>query len=413
MRFAHLADCHIGSWRDPRLKDISTKAFVKAVDLCIKKNVDFVLIAGDLFDTSLPSIDRLKETVEKLKELKDNDIPVYIISGSHDFSPSGRSMLEVMEKAGLFINVAKGEQKEDKISLNFTTDEKTGAKITGLFGKKGALEKVYYENLIKGDIEKEQGYKIFMFHSLLSEFKPDDLKEVDSQPLSLLPKNFNYYAGGHPHFIFQKYEKDYGNICYPGPLFPNNFAEIEKLERGGFYIVDVEENGKTSIKWEPIQIYNIYKIFIDAENKTPESVEEDIKEKIKGKEFNNTIITLRIEGILNSGKTSDINFKEIFDLFYSKSAYFVMKNTNKLKTKEFQEIKVENTSVEETESKLIREHLGQLKINNLSPEKEESIVKYLMDVLSKEKVEGETSADFEEKLIEEAKKIFETENLNL
>jgi len=45
-----MADCHIGSWRDPKLKDISTEAFNKAVDKCIQEQVDFILIAGDIFN---------------------------------------------------------------------------------------------------------------------------------------------------------------------------------------------------------------------------------------------------------------------------------------------------------------------------------------------------------------------------
>ena len=85
MKFAHLADCHIGGWRDPKLRNIAAKAFEKAIDSCIEKNVDFILIAGDLFNTSLPSVDGLKLAVKKLKELKDKNIPVYLIAGSHDF----------------------------------------------------------------------------------------------------------------------------------------------------------------------------------------------------------------------------------------------------------------------------------------------------------------------------------------
>ena len=174
MLFAHLADCHIGSWRDPKLRDVSTKAFEKAVDLCIDKKVDFIVISGDLFNTSLPSIDLLKQATKKLKELKDKNIPVYMIAGSHDFSPSGKTMLDVLEHAGLIKNVAKGEVIDEKLKLNFIVDKKTKAKITGLLGKKGSLEKEYYENLIKEDLEKEQGYKIFIFHSALTELKPEE-----------------------------------------------------------------------------------------------------------------------------------------------------------------------------------------------------------------------------------------------
>ena len=34
-----------------------------------------------------------------------------------------------------------------------------------------------------------------MFHTALTEFKPEELDSMESQPLSLLPKNFDYYAG--------------------------------------------------------------------------------------------------------------------------------------------------------------------------------------------------------------------------
>ncbi len=124
MLFAHIADCHIGSWRDPKLRDVSTKAFIKAVDLCIDKKVDFIVISGDLFNTSLPSIDLLKQATKKLKQLKDNDIPVYMIAGSHDFSPSGKTMLEVLEEAGLCKNVFRGIVEDKKLKLNFTLDKK-------------------------------------------------------------------------------------------------------------------------------------------------------------------------------------------------------------------------------------------------------------------------------------------------
>ena len=397
MKFAHLADCHIGSWRDPKLKDANIKAFSKAIDYSIEQNIDFVLISGDLFHTALPSIDWLKEAVRKLKELKDKDIPVYIIAGSHDLSPSGKTMIEVLEKAGLFINVAKGCVENEKLKLNFVVDKKTGAKITGLLGKKGGLEKEYYKSLDKESLENESGYKIFMFHSALTEFKSEELSEMYSQPLSFFPKGFDYYAGGHVHEVFFTEDSDYGWITYPGPLFPVNFKELEKLERGGFFIVNVEK-GKTNVEFHPLQIYNIHKIVIDAENKKPEEVEKDIYSNIKGKEFNNTIVTLRIKGTLKSGKPSDINFKDIFEKMYNKSAYFVMKNTSKLQTREFENIKISTRTSDDIEESIIKEHLQQIKVDNLTPDKELNLVKDLMHSLNAEKDEGERVADFQQRI---------------
>ncbi len=84
----------------------------------------------------MPSIDGLKEATKKFKELLDKEIPVYIIAGSHDFSPSGKTMLDVLECAGLMVNVSRGEEVDGKLKLKFTIDKKTGAKITGLLGKR-------------------------------------------------------------------------------------------------------------------------------------------------------------------------------------------------------------------------------------------------------------------------------------
>jgi len=399
-----MADCHIGSWRDPKLKDTSTLAFIKAVDKCVTEKVDFILIAGDFFNTSFPRLDNLKTVVAKLKQLKDLEIPVYIVPGSHDYSPSGKTILDVLEEAGLFINVFKGSVEDGKLKLKFTIDKKTGAKITGMLGKKGTLERLYYEKLITENLEKEDGYKIFLFHSGIDELKPKEMENIISQPLSLLPKGFDYYAGGHVHIVDDKQIEGYGRIAYPGPLFPNSFAELEKLERGGFYIVEDD-----NLRWEPIQIYNVGKLDIVSDNKTPEQIKDIILNHFKNKELNNTIVLLRFHGILANGKPSDINFKEIFDFLYSKSAYFVMKSSHAVSSKEFEEIKTDARNVEDIESFLIKEHLGQIKLENLTLEKEEELIKNLMKILSTEKQEGETVPDFEKRVKEEVSRILELE----
>lgn len=403
MRFAHMADCHIGSWRDPKLRDASTRAFLKAINICIEKQVDFVLISGDLFNTALPGIDALKVVVIKLKELKDNNIPVYAIPGSHDFSPSGKTIIDVLEHAGLLIDVMKGKIIDEKLNLEFTLDKKTGIKITGIFGKKGMLEKSHYKSLLKKELEQEKGFKIFMFHTALTEFKPEELGSMESQPLELLPKNFDYYAGGHVHYIFNKQEPGYGLIAYPGPLFPNSFSELEKLENGGFYIV--EKTDKLELKYEPIVIYNVFSLNIDCNNKSPEQIKAEIEEKIKNREFINTIVTIRLAGCLDSGKPSDINMRDIFAKLYDNSAYFVMKNTSKLITKELDEIKIQTDSIEDVEDSLIKESIGQIKVDNLGIGEEEKLTKQLMAILSKEKQEGERVADFERRIKENIEKI--------
>ena len=392
MLFAHLADCHIGAWRDEKLKDLNTEAFLKATQICIDKKVDFILISGDLFNTSLPSIDHLKAVVGKLKELKDNKIPVYIIAGSHDFSPSGKTIIDVLEKAGLSKNVFDGTIKDKKLKLNFVVDEKTGAKITGIIGKKGMLDKTLYEQLDKSSLENEDGYKIFMFHTALSEFKPKELEKMDSAPLEFLPKNFNYYAGGHVHYIFDKKEPGYGLIVYPGALSPTNFKEMED-GCNGFYLVRDD-----NLEFENIQANNIFPIKLNCDNKTAQEVEQEIRDDINDKEFMNTIVTIRLKGCLKQGKPSDINFKDIFSALYDKSAFFVMRNTSALTSKEFKEMEINTDPSQTIESELIEKHIGQIPLAGLDKLKETEITVNLMKILSQEKQEGETTAVFEERI---------------
>ena len=396
MKFAHLGDCHIGGWREPKLSFIAAKAFEKAISIAIEKNLDFVLITGDLFNTSLPGIDNLNVVVKKLKELKDKGIQAYAIAGSHDFSPSGRTIIDVLEHAGLLVNVFKGSAENNILKLNFTVDKKTGAKITGIVGRKGMLERNYYENLEKATLEQEPGYKIFMFHTALSELKPADMDKMDSAPLSYLPKNFNYYAGGHVHEVINVKEKGYGPIVYPGALFPANFRELEKFGNGGFFIVEDDK-----AEWQPVQIQNVLSIKINCSLKNPQEVEQEIFEDIKHKEFFNTIVTLRLSGKLKEGMISDINFSQIYSRLYEKGAYFVMKNVSSLETREFEAVKI--GSVEEIESKLIEENINQIKIN----QNEIKLVNDLMNVLNKEKEEDEKIADFEKRVVEDALKVFE------
>jgi len=297
-----------------------------------------------------------------------------MIPGSHDYSPSGKTMLEVLENAGLIVNVD-----------NKLVEDKTGVKIIGIGGKRGGLEKTDYEKLDRS-IENLDGFKIFMFHTALEEFKPKELKKMEAQSVAVLPKNFNYYAGGHVHYIFDT-KKDNGILTYPGALFPNNFKELEEFKAGGFYIVDDD------LKFEYIEIKlkDVVCLEIDANGKSANEVEEEANSKLEG-DFKEKIVLLSVAGILSEGKVSDIKFKKIDSCAF-------LRNTAKLKVREFEETDVEG-NVEDIEEELIKENVGQLGIKN-----EEMLTKELMKVLDMEKNEGEKVFDFEARVVNDVEKV--------
>ena len=105
---------------------------------------------------------------------------------------------------------------------------------------------------------------------------------------------------------------------------------------------------------------------------------------------------------IQNGNVSDINFKHIFEQLYNQGAYFVMKNTNKLQSENFQEMKISNTDPEFVEEEIIKKHLQQQDL--FDKEKEFELTKQLISTLNTTKKEGEKVSDYNKRVIEEIKK---------
>src|SRR3989344_4569795 len=390
-RFAHMSDCHLGSWSNhPEMKEFAIRAFETAIDRCLSENVDFIIIAGDLLDTSLPGIDVLKRAVSSFRRCREAGIPVYMVAGSHDYSPTGKTMLSVFENAGLIVDVAKCTENNGRIVLEFTVDAKTGCKITGVFGRKGSLE---VESFSRIEIPHEQthGAKIFVFHCGIDEHR--SMQGMSSVPISLLPEGFNYYATGHIH-VRRIYQTEHGSVAFPGPLFPTSFDELEHYD-SGFYIVEC--GGKTSVRDVPVKMFETFLIDREVTGKTPGEVESMILDMLP-ESLENTVLLLRLRGTLN-GRPSDIDFKNVAERAESLGAICLKKNISKLSSEAMEEMRVENiTNIDDLERQLIAKHAGRMKL--FSREDVEQLVFSLMNVLKEEKGEDETNATFEEKIRE-------------
>src|SRR3990167_6637348 len=163
VKFAHMSDVHLGGWKQKPMQDLNFQSFQKAVEICMKEKVEFLLIAGDLFDTAYPSIEILKETFAEFKKIKDAGIPVFLIAGSHDYSVSGKTFLDVLEKAGFCKNVSVLEEKDGKIILQPTIHNNVA--IYGYPGKKSGME---VEEIERMKIQDSPGlFKILMLHTTL------------------------------------------------------------------------------------------------------------------------------------------------------------------------------------------------------------------------------------------------------
>src|SRR5438552_8440727 len=114
---AHRSDIHVGAFRQPVLQNMVLEAFSKSMDVCMQRNVDFVVVSGDLFDSNIPDMALVNSSVKKMREVKERGIQFYVIYGSHDFSPTQTSMVDILESAGLFTKVTKGKMEDGKLKL--------------------------------------------------------------------------------------------------------------------------------------------------------------------------------------------------------------------------------------------------------------------------------------------------------
>ncbi len=399
MRFLHLADVHIGAWRDPVLKELPLKAFERAVSFALDKKVDFVLIAGDLFNTSIPPLDMVKQTVGQLQRLKQASIAVYVVAGSHDYSPSGKTMLDVLEEAGLLVNVMKGDVVEhdgkERLALRFTTDPTTGVKLAGILGRAGGLDKRYYEDLDRDALEKTAGPKIFLFHAAITELKTKDLAHMESSPVSMLPKGFDYYAGGHVHIVGETSVPGYKNVVYPGPLFPASFSELEELSTGSAVLV--EDWQMTRV---PITVAERVVVSIDVEGKSLEQADVEVK-RHADVDVKERIVLLRLQGTLSSGSPSHLALKEIFAAWHERGAVAILKNTAKLSTKDL-DSPVAVTSSNDVEASIINESVGKVPIG-ITKEDEATLTRELLNILGEEQREGEKKYAYDERVAKAAR----------
>ena len=335
-RFAHLADVHLGAHREPNLQKLELQTFDLAMKQCAESRVDFVLICGDLFHVGIPDLGIVNSALKSMMELQKRDIPVYAIYGSHDYTPTGTSVIDILNTAGMLTNVFKPSFEGDAMKLGVTTDEKTGAKIAGISARKIGLESRYFDKLDRASLEQEQGFKIFAFHSGLTELKPAYLSAMETVDAALFPKGFDYYAGGHIHDRGEFELPGLKNVVFPGPLFTGYGRDLEptaKGEKRGFYIVEFDEK-VVSKTFVPINVLGGVFREYDLTGRNAPEAGTMVMDDFEKADVNGKLVVIKAFGELAGGKVAEVGLTGIRASLAERGAVHVYLNRSGLKSRE-------------------------------------------------------------------------------
>lgn len=404
-RFAHMADVHLGAHREPALQKMELAAFDRALTKCIEVDVDFVLISGDLFHVGIPDLGIVNSAVRKMVELRSAGIPLYVIYGSHDYTPTGTSVIDLLNTAGVLTNLSRWKVDGTKLELEVLEDTKTGAKLTGISARKIGLERKYYDMLDREALEKVPGFKVFAFHSGLTEFKPAFLREMETVGISSFPKGFDYYAGGHIHERGEFELPGYQKVVFPGPLFSGYGRDVEdtaKGEKRGFYLVEFDQKLRKT-EFVPLETFGgIYREF-DANGKNAMELKKEIKEDLDATDVSGKVVVLRVRGELSGGRVVDVDFGGLRLTLAERGAVYVYLNRYALTSRESRSPLIAGADPEAIERELFESEIARVKVSQavLTGSDGAATAQTLLRVLKQPTKAGEAKRDYQRRVVSE------------
>lgn len=351
MRIAILADCHLGFGKGTERYQDAFLAFEEAFKKL--RDVDAVLIAGDLFDLRTPDHEMMARTMEimlplilaekSMKKIEgigrdlpghfQKGIPIIAISGTHERRSKGlMNPIQALEKAGFLI----------WLHCNGVVLEKDGERIA--IQGMSTVPEGWAESVMQEWNPKpvENCFNILVFHQTPLGLFPG----VAGLDLRKLPEGFDLYVCGHIHQAEEK-QVDGKRIFIPGSLIS---TQIDDQNQKGFWIL---ESGKLE--------------FIRLEKQRPifsVKTEEEL-EKVLEREYElKPIIRVSVEG-----KEKEIRAK------YGEKAILVFEKTQKPEVQAVSP-EVQRLSVQELGSKILKESLEKA---GLQPEIWEQVFELLLE----------------------------------
>ena len=258
--FIHAADLHLGapfrglravseSWAK-RLLSAIDEAYDRVIDAACAREVDFVVIAGDVFDLAKPSYGEYLHFFEGLRRLEEAGIPAYLVTGNHDpYTSWSRNFPSMPENAVMLPADQPG----------FALYRRDGRPMC-LIGGRG-----YYNQTWPASECIAEGITRQAAIEALAPVAPDaaeapfgvgvlhtglhlDKVKAPVEPRRLLASGMDYWALGHIHSRYAYPSEDDPRLVFSGCI---QGRDIKETGDHGAYCVTLREGARNEIEFIP------------------------------------------------------------------------------------------------------------------------------------------------------------------
>ena len=253
MKFIHLSDLHLGK-RVNEFSMIEDQRYIlkEILGIINDEAPDGILIAGDIYDRTIPSEDAMRLWDEFLVSLAKKNIPVYAISGNHDSAVRFSDHGTLVEASGIYLS-----PEYDGSALKYTMEDEYGpvniyllpfikpATVRGFFPEdeiedytdacRAAVGRMAIDNKERNILVAHQ----MIIGSLRCESEEVSVGGLDGVSADVFD-DFDYVALGHLHGR-QKVGRD--TVRYCGTPLKYSFSEKDHVKS----VTVIELNGKEDI----------------------------------------------------------------------------------------------------------------------------------------------------------------------
>lgn len=297
VRILHTSDWHLGRlFHRASLLDEQTQALARIVELTRTERVDLVIIAGDLYDRSVPPADAVELFDRTLLELHRTGATVVAISGNHDSAVRVGYADRLMEQLGVSVRGDVGRigeaieltppdggepvrvypvpfldplatshharrdlDAEDPADVGADAPDSSGdgvadgPAVRARFTHHDAM--AWAMDRVRTDLAAHPGARsVVVAHTFLTGGDPSaserelSLGHVDQVGMSVFD-GIDYVALGHLH---QRQSFDGGRVAYSGSPLPYSFSEASNI--ASVRLIDLAVDGSLTVEQIPLGV---------------------------------------------------------------------------------------------------------------------------------------------------------------